>query len=144
MPTEPTFRVRFDPAAFDEDLLHLTPRGRAEMIAARAQLERDGLSARRLYRCESEMYDGTDLGGCGKTRLPWPDGRWGLVLGGRLDEDRSPYLQALAVGERHPNEHWRPSVYQLAHRRLHDPLTPTLPLPPPQPPRRLCAVHLTG
>ena len=31
-------------------------------------------------RCQAEGRDGTRLGGCVKTRVPWPDGRWGIVL----------------------------------------------------------------
>jgi hypothetical protein len=38
------------------------------------------------------MTDGTDLGGCVKSRIPWPDGRWGVVLAGAVDDGR-PYLQ---------------------------------------------------
>ena len=119
MPTDPVFPVRFDPDALDDDLLHVTPLGRQVAAQARTELERDGIPASRLYRCGSEMTDGTDLGGCVKTRIPWPDGRWGIVMYGRVDRDGHPELRVLAFGERHPAEHWRASVYQLAHRRLH-------------------------
>jgi hypothetical protein len=45
------------------------------------------------------------------------DGQWGAVfLGGLLD--CRPALFLLAVGERHPGAPWRPSVYEIAHRRL--------------------------
>jgi hypothetical protein len=117
MPADIVFPVRFDEAAFDEDLLHVTPRGRSAAIRHRAAIERDGLPAAQLVRCDAEARDGTDLSGCVKTRLPWPDGEWGLVLTGRLDEKGRVFLQALAFGERHPEAHWRPSVYELAHRR---------------------------
>jgi hypothetical protein len=53
------------------------------------------------------MPDGTDLGGCVKTRIPWPDGRWGIVM---YDRDGHPELRVLAFGERHPAELWRASV----------------------------------
>ena len=118
MPTDPVFPVRFDPDALDDDLLHVTPLGRRVAGQARAELERDGIPSGRLYRCGSEMTGGTDLGGCVKTRIPWPDGRWGVVLAGGVDDGRA-YLQVLAFGERHPRDPWRLSVYQLAHRRLH-------------------------
>ena len=119
MPTDPVFAVRFDPDALDDDLLHVTPLGRRAALEARIALERDGLPASRLYRCGSEMTDGTDLGGCVKTRIPWPDGRWGIVMYGRVDRDGRPQLRVLAFGERHPVQQWRSSVYQLAHQRLH-------------------------
>ncbi len=113
------FAVRFDDAALDEDLLHVTPRGRSMMIAARPLLERDGIASNMLLACDAEAADGTRLGGYVKTRLPWPDGPWGLVLAGQIDNDRI-YLQVFAFGERHPTAPWRPSVYRIAHRRLHD------------------------
>ncbi len=118
MPSAPIFPVRFDEAAFDDDLLHVTPRGRLAATEHRATIEQHGLPATRLLRCEDEATDGTSLGGCVKTRLPWPDGDWGLVLAGQID-DGTIYLQVIAFGERHPTAGWRPSVYQLAHRRLH-------------------------
>jgi hypothetical protein len=35
------------------------------------------------------------------------------------DEEASkPALVLIAVGERHPERPWRPSVYEVAHRRL--------------------------
>lgn len=74
MPTPPVFPVRFDEAALDEDLLRVTPRGRSTMIAERPILERDGIAANRLTACDAEGNDGTRLGGCVKTRLPWPKG----------------------------------------------------------------------
>jgi hypothetical protein len=63
--------------------------------------------------------DGTRLGGCVKTRVPWPDGRWGLVLIPVASESGELSLRAIAFGERHPPAPRRPSVYQVAHRRLH-------------------------
>jgi hypothetical protein len=118
MPPPPVFPVRFDEAAFDEDLLHVTPRGRTAAIEQRQMIERDGIPANELIACDSLGADGTRLGGCVKTRLPWPDGPWGLVLAGQLHEGRV-YLQVIAFGERHPTAAWRPSVYLIADRRLH-------------------------
>jgi hypothetical protein len=119
VPSDAVFPVRFDEAAFDEDLLHVTPRGRAAAIKHRALIERDGLPYSQLIACDEQGRDGTNLGGCVKTRVPWPDGDWGLVLTGRLDDGGHVFLQVLAFGERHPTASWRPSVYRLAHRRLH-------------------------
>jgi hypothetical protein len=84
-----------------------------------ASSERDGVPADRLLRCQSQGRDGTRLGGCVKTRVPWPDGKWGIVLVPVATATTPLSLRALAFGERHPTAPWRPSVYQGAHRRLH-------------------------
>jgi hypothetical protein len=34
------------------------------------------------------------------------------------EEAGKPVLVLLAVGERHPDRRWKPSVYEIAHRRL--------------------------
>jgi hypothetical protein len=53
-----------------------------------------------------------------KFYIPRPVGQWGTVLA--ADEEASkPALVLIAVGERHPDRPWRPSVYEIAHRRLH-------------------------
>jgi hypothetical protein len=117
-PDEPRFEVRFDAPAFAEDHEHATGAGRRAADRARRELERDGIAVSRLLRCQSEGRDGTRLAGCVKTRIPWPDGRWGLVLVPAAAQG-PPTLRALAFGERHPSAPWRPSVYQVAHRRLH-------------------------
>jgi hypothetical protein len=74
------------------------------------------LSAQR-GRCEGEGRDGTRLGGCVKFYLPRPAGRWGAVLAGD-EEATKPALVLVAVGERHPAQRWKPSVYEIAHRTL--------------------------
>ena len=68
--------------------------------------------------CE-EARDGTRLPGCVKTRLPQFDGPWGMVFTGDLDESGAPVLVCVGFGRRHPDAPWRPSVYQVADRRLH-------------------------
>ena len=70
MPGDAVFPVRFDEAAFDADLLHVTPRGRHAATTHRALIERDGLPHERLIACEDEGRDGTSLGGCVKTGIP--------------------------------------------------------------------------
>jgi hypothetical protein len=115
----PRFAVRFDHEAFAEDLSHATAAGRAVGDQQRARIEREGLVSAELLACDAEGRDGTRLGGCAKTYLPQPDGDWGMVLRGERDEDGSPALLCLAFGMRHPSAPWRPSVYQVAHRRLH-------------------------
>jgi hypothetical protein len=52
-----------------------------------------------------------------KHYIPQPDGRWGAVFS--IDREASkPALVLLAVGERHPPRAWKPSVYEIAHRRF--------------------------
>jgi hypothetical protein len=41
----------------------------------------------------------------------------GAVLAGD-EEATKPALVLVAVGERHPAQRWKPSVYEIAHRRL--------------------------
>jgi hypothetical protein len=49
--------------------------------------------------------------------IPQPDGRWGAVFS--FDSEPSkPAVVLLAVGERHPDRPWKPSVYEVAHRRF--------------------------
>jgi hypothetical protein len=115
----PRFEVRFDELALAEDLEHASAAGRRAGDRARREIERDGLTPARLMRCQEEGRDGTRLGGCVKTRVPWPDGRWGIVLVPIATPTGKLALRALAFGERHPTAPWRPSIYQVAHRRLH-------------------------
>jgi hypothetical protein len=81
------------------------------------EVRRDGVPYEWLRRCEVEGRDGTRLGGCVKFYLPRPAGRWGAVLAGD-EEATKPALVLVAVGERHPAQRWKPSVYEIAHRRL--------------------------
>lgn len=98
----PIFRVMFDDARFADDLAHSDHTGRQIAQAARAQLERDGIQAQLLARCDPEGRDGTHLGGMVKLYLPIPYGdRFGLVLEPGRDAD-SLYLLAIAFGQRHP------------------------------------------
>jgi hypothetical protein len=114
------FEVRFDGDAFAEDLAHATPAGRDVALRARARLEREGLAAEECRRCLAEGPEGTALTGCAKLYLPHPVGRWGLVL--RLARaGEQLVLYHLAFGVRHPERAWQPSVYQVAHHRLHGP-----------------------
>jgi hypothetical protein len=82
-----------------------------------ARLEDSGAPARWLKRCEQEARDGTSLPGCVKMYIPQPDGQWGAVFLGTT-VNGTLTLILLAVGERHPSVTWRPSVYQVADRRL--------------------------
>lgn len=83
-----------------------------------AILREEGAPREWLRRCEEEGRDGTRLGGCVKLYIPQPGGQWGAVLAGD-EEAAKPALVLVAVGERHPAQLWKPSVYEIAHRRLH-------------------------
>jgi hypothetical protein len=110
--------VRFDDEAWNEDRSHATPAGRAVAGSDRPRLEAKGIGVDELKACESEGRDGTRLAGCVKSYRPQPDGRWGLVL--RLVRFEGELgLLCVAFGVRHPERAWQPSVYQVAHRRLH-------------------------
>jgi hypothetical protein len=116
----PRFAVRFDEEAFGEDLAHATSAGRQVGLAERTRLERDGVPVDPLRGCAAEGRDGTRLAGCVKLYLPRPNGPWGMVFRGWDLE--GPGLVCVAFGLRHPSAPWQPSVYQVAHRRLHPPL----------------------
>jgi hypothetical protein len=102
-----------------EDADHSSPRGRFAMREAVRELQRDGIAKSRLKACEAQGRDGTSLAGCAKTYLPPPIGPWGMVFQLRMDDEQRPFLACLAFGIRHPVQRWQPSVYQVAHRRLH-------------------------
>lgn len=117
MADSPRFPVFVDDEAFTEDLSHATPAGRAVAERERERLEQDGIAITQLRACEPEARDGTRLGGCVKTYVPSPDGPWGIVFAAW--EREGPGLAYVAFGVRHPQRAWQPSVYQVAHRRLH-------------------------
>ena len=118
MPDIARFGVRFDEEAFLEDLAHATVSGRTIARQARERFERDGVTAAAVKPCLAEGPDGTQLPGCVKVYLPPPGGPWGMVLRLRRERDELVLYQ-LAFGLRHPSRPWQPSVYQVAHRRLH-------------------------
>lgn len=112
-----TLRVIFG-AELDEDLKHAPVAQRAIGQAAEQRLSRHGIRSNQLLPCKAEDRDGTRLPRCVKTYLPWPGGRCGMVFTLRKDAD-GPLLYCLAFGERHPRPgSRRPSVYQVADRRL--------------------------
>jgi len=117
-PDGPRFALRVDGAVLEEDLAHATDAGRAAIHRAIRDFEREGVAAACLKRCQPDHRDGTDLPGCVKTYIPPPDGQWGAVFTADVAEG-SPTLVLLAAGHRHPPQPWTPSVYQVAHRRLH-------------------------
>lgn len=119
-PSGPTFPVHIDERELAEDLAHMSGAGRAAIESTIQRLGTNGVPAAQLRRCDPEAQDGTRLPGCVKLYIPQPVGQWGAVfLGGALSE--APTLFLLAVGNRHPSGPWKPSVYEIAHRRLHRP-----------------------
>ncbi len=109
--------VQFDEHAIAEDLAHHPPAARKELELFRREVDRDGgLPFSRFKRCEEEGRDGTRLGGCVKAYVPWPTGRFGLVLLPVAHSTRPLALRAFAYGVRHPAAN-RLSVYAIADRR---------------------------
>lgn len=106
-----------DEEAFAEDLASASEAAKAAIEPEIRSLEAEGAPVASLRPCEAEAQDGTQLPGCVKRYIPQPDGRWGAVFS--IDSEASkPALVLLAVGERHPGRPWKPSVYEIAHRRL--------------------------
>lgn len=113
----PIVPVRFDEPAIAEDLTHHPPAARHALELFRRKVDRDGgLPMTLLKRCDAEGRDGTRLAGCLKTYVPWPTGRFGLVLLPVAHPTRALALRAFAYGVRHPAAR-KPSVYQIADRR---------------------------
>jgi hypothetical protein len=117
-PSGPAFEVHVDDRELAEDLAHASGAGRAAIESMVQSIKATGCPAAWLKQCDIEARDGTRLPGCVKLYIPQPAGQWGAVfLGGAVGESLKLFL--LAVGERHPGAPWRPSVYEIAHRRLH-------------------------
>ncbi len=116
----PAFPVHVDERELAEDLGHASEAGRAAIELMIKRLKADGVPKEWLKQCDAEARDGTRLPGCVKLYIPQPAGQWGAVLLGGFT-DGKPKLFLLAVGERHPGVRWKPSVYEIAHRRLHKP-----------------------
>lgn len=120
-----SFPARFDENAWEEDLARSTPSGRQAAEAARRDYERSGIPFEHARRVQEHGRDGTVLPNCAKVYLPQPAGRFGMIFRAMNVAGR-PHLAYLAFGVRHhPLDSRRPTVYQLAHQRLHG-----------QPPRR--------
>lgn len=112
------FGLRVIEETLAEDLSHASEAAKAAIEPAIRELADGGVPVDSLHPCEAKARDGTELSDCVKHYIPQPDGQWGAVL--TIDREASqPALVLLAVGERHPDRPWRPSVYEIAHRRLH-------------------------
>jgi hypothetical protein len=123
MPT-PRITARFAARAWKADLDQASPAGAEAARAARRRYTRNGVPFTELRRCEADARDGTSLPDCVKVYLPPPDGRFGMVFQFRLDGNK-PTLMYLAFGVRHhPPASHAPTVYDIAHRRLHNTQAP--------------------
>lgn len=110
----------FDAAAFADDLNRASDAGREVALTARSDFEQKGVPLAHLLACEDEGPEGTRLANCVKVRLPHPDGKFGMVFRIELRDGRS-LLAFAAFGVRHhPHGSNAPTVYEIAHRRLHD------------------------
>ncbi len=113
----PMVPVEFNESAIAEDLTHHPPVARKALDLFRREVDRDGgLAFSHLKRCDEEGRDGTRLGGCVKTYVPWPTGRFGLVLLPVAHPTRPLALRAFAYGVRH-SATGKPSVYEIADQR---------------------------
>jgi hypothetical protein len=75
------FSGRFDEDALTEDLERLPASAGNALREFRKELrEAGGIPKSRLKACHDEGQDGTMLGGCVKTYVPWPNGRFGVVF----------------------------------------------------------------
>jgi hypothetical protein len=116
-PAGPLIPVLFNDDAIAEDLAHLQPTAHNALDIFRREIDRyGGLPISRLKRCEEEGSDGSRLAGCLKTYVPWPTGRFGLVLLPTEHPTRPLAVRAFAYGIRHPTGN-KPSVYTIAHER---------------------------
>jgi hypothetical protein len=121
MPTEdPRFPADFDHKVWEEDLARSTDTGRIAGEVARRECEQNGVPQSQLRPCDAEGRDGTALPRCVKFYVPQPAGRFGIVFR-VVQAEGQLRLGFLAFGVRHQTLHSRaPTVYQLAHNRLHD------------------------
>ena len=111
--------VVFDDAAFDEDMKRLSASAAEVARQARSRYEAAGVPVADLRGCAEESNDETTLPRCLKVYLPEPAGRFGMVFRLIVHPSRSR-LRYLAFGVRHhPGDSHAPTVYQLAHKRLH-------------------------
>jgi hypothetical protein len=118
--SEPVFPVGFDDDALEEDLAHLPASAEEAFRLFHKEVGRlGGIPKSRLMACQAEGRDGTRLGGCVKTYIPWPGGRFGAVFVAVTHPNRPLSLRVIAFGVRHhPRRANAQTVYQVADRRL--------------------------
>ncbi len=115
----PVFPVGFDEEAVAEDLARLSESAAEALVELRSAIEQlGGLPQSRLMACEDDARDGTNLTGCVKTYVPWPDGHFGAVFVAVSHPERPLGLRAIAYGVRHhPKGSHAKTVYQWADER---------------------------
>jgi hypothetical protein len=108
--------VVFDDQRFGEDLQRP---GSEIALAARRAYEQEGVPISALRACDEEGRDSTKLPGCLKVYVPQPSGKYGIVF--TIERQAGKVVLAyLAFGIRHqPRGSNAPTVYQVAHQRLH-------------------------
>lgn len=112
--------AHFDADAWEEDLARATAAGREAAEVAQTEYDRQGVPIAQLRRIAEHGHDRTVLPACAKVYLPPPAGRFGMIFMLKVEPDGRPVLTFLAFGVRHhPRGSQRPTVYQLAHRRIH-------------------------
>lgn len=109
----------FDDAAFAEDLRRASNAGTEVALAARKDFEGEGVPIGSLLACDEEGPDGTALRHCVKLRLPPPNGKFGMVFRIEQRQGRSVLVFAAFGVRHHPPEAKAPTVYEIAHDRLH-------------------------
>jgi hypothetical protein len=113
------FPARFDHGAWQEDIARASGSAQAAARAARRRYERNGVPIDELRAVQDEGPDSTNLPQCVKVYLPPPAGRFGMVFEVVSVESRLR-LEYIAFGVRHhPRDSNAPTVYQIAHSRLH-------------------------
>jgi hypothetical protein len=117
---EPVFPVGFDDGALEEDLAHLPASAEEALRLFHKEVRRlGGIPQSHLMACQAEGRDGTRLGGCVKTYIPWPTGHFGAVFVAVTHPNRPMALRVIAFGIRHhPHGFSRRTVYEVADRRL--------------------------
>jgi hypothetical protein len=109
----------FDDAAFAEDLRRASDAGREVALTARREFEAQGVPVEALLACDEEGPDATVLRHCVKLRLPSPNGKFGMVFRIELQDGKSTLVFAAFGVRHHPREARTPTVYAIAHHRLH-------------------------
>jgi len=119
--SEPVFPVGFDDDALEADLTYLPASAEETLRLFHKEVRRlEGIPKSRLMACQAEGRDGTRLGGCVKTYIPWPNGRFGAVFLAVTHPNRPLALRVIAFGIRHhPPGSMAQTVYEVADRRLH-------------------------
>jgi hypothetical protein len=117
----PRLATCFDEVAWQEDLARTSEAGRTAAAKARRDFERHGgVPLSQLRRVDEHGRDGTVLPRCSKVYVPAPAGRFGIVFKIEVEQDRGMVLNFLAFGARHhPSRSRRPTVYEIAHWRMH-------------------------